>query len=173
VTRDPIDRLRAADPLRGELPPALGRMPARERGAAPTRARRDDRALVIANLVLLATVLLHGFDHGVIQERGFDALSIEVFLGGVAIAATSALSLAFGLSGHHRAPLLALVAGPWVAAVVVVGHFIPHWGEFSDPYADADLGAISYVFAYAVVAAGITLGVVALRRATKRVNPTI
>jgi hypothetical protein len=156
---DELARLRAADPLRGELPPALERMPAR--GSAPPPARRwGDTALMVANLVLLATVLAHGVDHALIQERGVGALSFEVMLGGVSITAVAAASLMVALRGDRRAPLVALLAGPWVAAAVIVGHFVPHWSEFSDPYKDADLEAISYVLALATAAAGAALAAV-------------
>ena len=160
MSDDQLDRLRAADPLRGELPAALERMP--ERGRAPDRTRLSATALVVANLVLLATVLLHGVDHALVQERGVGALSFEVMLGGVSITAVSAASLWVALRGDRRAPLVALLAGPWVAAAVIVGHFIPHWSEFSDPYKDADLEAISYVLALASAGAGVGLAAVAL-----------
>ena len=161
MSDEQLDRLRAADPLRGELPAALERMPERDR--APLRTHRlSDTALVVANLVLLAAVLLHGVDHALIQERGVGALSFEVMLGGVSITAASAASLWVALRGHRRAPMVALLAGPWVAAAVIVGHFIPHWSEFSDPYKDADLEAISYVLALASAAAGVALAAVAL-----------
>ena len=155
-----LDRLRAADPLQGELPPALERMPALDR--RPAGARRWDTALVVANLVLLAAVLAHGVDHALIQERGVGGLSFEVMLGGASITAVSVVSLVVALRGDGRAPLVALLAGPWVATAVIVGHFIPHWSEFSDPYADADLEAISYVLALASAAAGLALAAVAV-----------
>jgi hypothetical protein len=167
MSDDAIARLRAADPLHGELPAPLEQMPALDRTPAPAR-RWGDSLLVVANLVLLATVLLHGLDHTLIQQRGIGALSFEVMLGGMSITAVSALSLAFALRGDGRAPLVALIAGPWVATAVIVGHFIPYWGQFSDPYEAADLEAISYVLALATVAAGVALGAVALRAATRR-----
>jgi len=161
MSDEPLDRLRAADPFHGELPAALERMPELDR--APIRTRRwGDTALVVANLVLLATVLLHGVDHALIQERGVGALSFEVMVGGVSITAVSATSLWVALRGDRRAPMVSLLAGPWVAAAVIVGHFIPHWSEFSDPYKDADLEAISYVLALASAAAGVALATVAL-----------
>jgi hypothetical protein len=158
MSTDPVARLRAADPLRNELPPPLERMPQPRRAPSPAGGRT---VLVAANLVLLAAVLLHGVDHALIQERGVGALTFEVFLGGLAITAAAALSLLVSLRGDRRARTIALVVGPWVAALVVVGHFVPHWSEFSDPYADADLAAISYALALATVAAGIALGVAA------------
>jgi len=161
MTDDPLARLRAADPLRGELPaPLEGRPPLDRAPAAPRRWR--DSALMVANLVLLATVLLHGVDHALIQERGVRALSFEVMLGGISIVAVAALSLAVTLRGDRRAPLVALLAGPWVAAGVIVGHFIPYWGEFSDPYKDAGLEAVSYALALATAAAGVAVAGVAL-----------
>jgi hypothetical protein len=161
MSDEPLARLRAADPLHGELPAPLERLPAADRTPAPAR-RWGDTALVVANLVLLATVLLHGLDHAMIQERGISALSFEVVLGAGSILAASALSLAVALRRDRRAPLVALLAGPWIAALVIVGHFMPYWGEFSDPYRDADVEVISYVLALATAAAGVALGAVAV-----------
>lgn len=161
MSDEPLARLRAADPLQGELPAALERMPALDRTPVPIR-RWGDSALIVANLALLATVLLHGLDHALIQERWIGVLSFEVVLGAVGITAASALSLVVALRGDRRAPLVAVLAGPWVAAAVIVGHFVPHWSAFSDPYADADLDAISYVLALSTVAAGMALAAVAL-----------
>ena len=166
MTGDPLDRLRAADPLGGELPAPLERMPARDRAVAPERGR--DIVLVAANLMLLATVLLHGLDHALIQDRSLTELSFEVMLGGFVITAVAALSLVASLRADRRAPLIALLAGPWVATLIVVGHFIPHWGEFSDPYADAGVDTISYVLAAATAGAGVAVGVVALMSALRR-----
>jgi hypothetical protein len=159
VTGDAIARLRTADPLHGELPAALERMPARPL-SEPHQPPRGSTALTIANVLLLATVLFHVADHTFIQERGVSGLSFEVMLGGMAITATAALSLAVALRRDRRAALYALWSGPWIAAAVVLGHFVGHWGEFSDRYADADVGAISYAAAFAVVAAGVALGAV-------------
>ena len=159
MTGDPIARLRAADPLHGELPPALERMPARPRSESHERPR-ESTALTIANVLLLAAVLFHSVDHAFIQERGVGALSFEVMLGGIAISATTALSLAAALRHDRRAALLAVLSGPWIAVAVVLGHFVGHWGEFSDRYADFDVGAISYAGALAVVVAGVALGAV-------------
>jgi hypothetical protein len=161
LTDEPLTRLRAADPLHGELPAALDEMPALDRSPV-ARRHWGDTALMVANLVLLATVLAHGVDHALIQERGVGALSFEVMLGGASITAVSLVSLIVALRGDRRAPLVALLAGPWVAAAVIVGHFIPYWGQFSDPYKDADLEAISYVLAAATAAAGVALAAVAV-----------
>ena len=158
MSDDPIARLRAADPLQQQLPPALERMPPLDR--RPARRWRD-AALMAANLLLLATVLMHAVDHTVIQDRGVGGLSFEVMLGGFLITAVAAWSLAVALRGDRRAPLVALFVGPWVAAAIIVGHFIPHWSEFSDPYKDAHVQTVSYVLALAVVVAGVALGAVA------------
>jgi hypothetical protein len=153
VSGDPLRRLRAADPLRGELPTPLARMPAR-----PARRRRTS-TLTVANLVLLATVLFHAVDHTLIQPRGIGPLSFEVMVGGMAITATAAMSLAIAMRGDRRAPLVALLSGPWVAIAVFLGHFMGHLaGPFSDPYSDAHLATISYAGAIAVVVAGVVLG---------------
>jgi len=170
MTDDPLARLRDADPLRGQLPAPLERIPPLDRAGAPARRWRDS-ALVVANLVLLATVLLHSIDHAVIQERGVGALSFEVMLGGISIVAAAALSLAATLRGDRRAPLIALLVGPWVAAGVIIGHFIPYWGEFSDPYKDAGVEAVSYVLAAATAAAGVAVAAAAVIATLKTSTP--
>jgi hypothetical protein len=157
VNSDPLARLRAADPLRGELPAKLACMP--ELPGEPGR-RAPERLLVMANAVLLAVVLLHSLDH-TLQDRGIGALSFEVMLGGFSIAAIAVLSLVVAWRHHGQASLVALVAGPWVAVLVVAGHFVPYWSEFSDPYADAGLGPVSYAVAAATAAAGIAVGAIA------------
>ena len=172
MSDDPIRRLRAADPLHGELPEALGQMPARP-VPEPHRSRRGSRALMIANVLLLAAVVFHSLDHAFIQGRGMSGVSFEVTLGGVAITAATLLSFLAALRRDRRAALLAALSGPWIAVLVVVGHFVGHWGEFSDPYSAADVGAISYAGAIAVVAAGVALGAVgALTQIRSRLGPS-
>lgn len=171
MTGDPIARLRAADPLRGEMPDALGRMPERPRHGPPEPVR-GSRALTIANVVLVVAVLLHVADHSFVQDRGVSGLSFEVWLGGMAIAAAAALSLLAALRRDRRAALLAALSGPWIAVLVFLAHFVGHLGEFSDVYADAGVGAISYAAALAVVAAGVALGAVgALSGLRSRTTP--
>ena len=171
MTDDPIARLRAADPLRGELPAALERMPARA-APGPDGAPRGSRALTIANVLLLSAVTFHSLDHAFIQDRGMSGVSFEVTLGGMAITAVTLLSFVAALRRDRRAALLAALSGPWIAVLIVVGHFVGHWGEFSDPYSAADVGPISYAGAVAVVVAGAALGAVgALTQAAGRTAP--
>jgi hypothetical protein len=157
MTDDPIARLRAADPLGGELPAPLERMPSSEAATRARGRRWREGALMAANLALLATVLLHGLDHAFVQERGMRGVSFEVLLGGMSITAASALSLAATLRHDRRAPLVALIVGPWVAAAIVVGHFVPDWGEFSDSYEKAGVETVSYVMAAAAAVAGLVV----------------
>jgi hypothetical protein len=58
------------------------------------------------------------------------------------------------LRGDRRATLVALLVGPWLAAAVIIGHFLPYWGEFSDPHTDAGLDAVSHVLALATAGRG-------------------
>lgn len=157
MTGDPIARLRAADPLAGELPPALERMP-------ELAARR--RGLIVANALLLLAVTAHGVDHA-FQQGGYQRLSAEVFGGGVVMGIVTVASLLLAIHAHRRAPLVTTAGGGWIAVAVVTGHFLPHWSEFSDSYPDLGVGLISYVAAGSVVAAGlaaVAVGASALRR---------
>jgi hypothetical protein len=156
-------RLRAADPLGGELPPALPHPPALP--ARASRRRGPWRPLVLANLALLAAVGLHGIDHAFRQPGGMGALTTEVFGGGIAMGVAAALSLAFALAAHRFAPKVAATAGPWIALAVAASHFPPRWSAFSDPYAEIGVDALSYALAIVVILAGVAVGLAGLRAA--------
>jgi hypothetical protein len=159
MSGDPIARLRAADPLGGELPPALPRMP-------EPRAAHRRRPLVLANAALAVAVAAHAVDHG-LQEGGYGRLTTEVFGGGLAMGLFAAVSLLLAVRAHRRAPLVSAAGGAWIAVAVSAAHFLPHWGAFSDSYPDLGLGVVSYLAAGAVVVAGVAMvatGSTALRR---------
>lgn len=134
----------------------------RSRATSPT----GHRLLLGASAALLVAVAVHGVDHA-LQERGVGALTTEVFVGGTINAVLAALAFAMALRGHPRAPLAAAGIGAYLAIVVTAAHFAPHWSAFSDPYADLDLGVLSWAAAGLEVAAAAALaavGVAVLRR---------
>jgi hypothetical protein len=127
---------------------------------------RSNRALLVASAALLAGVAAHGVDHA-LQERGVGALTTEVMLGGVGNALLAVLAFWLVLREHPRAPLVAAGVGAYLVLGVSAAHFAPHWSAFSDPYADLDLGFVSWAAAVAEVgAAGVlaVVGVASLRR---------
>ena len=124
------------------------------------------RMLVLASGALLATVALHGADH-VLQERGIEALTTEVKVGGFINAVIAVLAFVLAWRDHPRAPVVAAVVGAYLVAGVSAAHFAPHWSAISDPYAELDLGFASWAAAIAEVGAAAILaavGVAVLRQ---------
>jgi hypothetical protein len=120
-----------------------------------------NRLLLVASAALLGAVALHGADHA-LQERGVGALTTEVLLGGLANAALAVIALMFALRDHPRAPAVAAGVGAYLVAGVSAAHFAPHWSAFSDPYADLDLGFVSWAAAVAEVGAAAVLAVMGI-----------
>ncbi len=125
------------------------------------------RRLALANLLLVAAVLLHGVDHAR-QDRGLQALSTEVVVGGGVIGLLAATSLAFALRDDPRAPVVSAAVGAWIALAVTSSHFAPHWSAFSDPYAGLGLGAVSWAAALLEVAAALVVAAVGVRALRRR-----
>jgi hypothetical protein len=154
MTDDVLARLRAADPLQGQLPPALQRRPELPR----RREERPRLALLVTNLALVALVALHGVDHSVIQDRGMGALTTEVVAGGFAMGAASLASMFATARGWGWAPVLSLFSGPWIAVAAFAAHFLPHWSAFSDPYVGNGFSPLSWVIVSAIIVAGLAVG---------------
>ena len=124
------------------------------------------RMLVAASAALLVGVALHGVDHA-LQERGVGALTAEVRAGGLVNAIVAVIAFVLALRNHPRAPIVAAAVGAYLVVGVSAAHFAPHWSAFSDPYAELDLGFVSWAAAVAEVgAAGLlaAVGVSALRQ---------
>lgn len=123
--------------------------------------RAGSRMLVAASAALVASVVVHGVDHA-LQERGIGALTYEVRIGGFANAALAAIAFVLALRGNLRAPGVAAAVGAYLAVNVTAAHFLPHWSALSDPYADADLGFVSWAAAAAEAGAAAILAIVGL-----------
>ena len=119
------------------------------------------RMLVLASAALLATVALHGADH-LLQERGIEALTTEVKVGGFINAALAALVFVLARREHPRAPAVAAAVGIYLVVGVSAAHFAPQWSALSDPYAELDLGFASWAAAIAEVGAAAVLAAVGL-----------
>ncbi len=128
------------------------------------------RPLVVVNLAFIAAIALHNGDHMLFQDRGVDALSTEVVVAGTLLVVLAIIGLAFTLVGHPWAPVLAAIIGFGAAISVTLGHVVPHWGAFSDPYSDLSLPALSWVVMLAEIVTGFVLGVVGFRTA-RRLEP--
>lgn len=127
-------------------------------------ARR--RSLVVAHLVLLASMLFHGVDH---VRQGLDTLPPQVRSTGILLGILALAALPLTLRGHRRAPVAAAGVGFFIAALVVSGHIAP-WGAFSYPEVGVD--ALSWAAMLSEVGAAVTLGAmgVALIRSSTRVT---
>jgi hypothetical protein len=128
--------------------------------------RTGNRMLLAASTALLAGVALHGVDHA-LQERGIGALTSEVRVGGLVNATLAAIAFVLALRDHPRAPVVAAGVGAYLVVGVSAAHFAPHWSALSDPYADLDLGFLSWAAAFAEVGAAAVLaavGVAVLRQ---------
>lgn len=121
--------------------------------------KAQGRRLVVAHLVFLLTMVLHGADH---VRQGTGRLTPEVFWGGLFLAALALAPLPLTLRRHPRAPLVAAVVGLWTALAVSASHLAPHWSAFSDPYPDLSLDAYSWAVMLAEIAAALVFGLIGL-----------
>lgn len=134
-------------------------------------ARAGHRVLIAANLALLGAIFVHGADH-FLQERGVGALATEVVVGGQVVLILALISLVLAVRRHPRAPLVSAVVGFYIAAGVTASHFVPHWSAVSDPYADLDLGFVSWAAAGLEVLAALAVGTVGVLVLRGRTQPT-
>jgi hypothetical protein len=133
------------------------------------------RLLLAASAGLLLTVALHGADHA-LQDRGIGALTTEVRAGGGVNAAAAAIAFVLALRDHPRAPQVGAFVGGYIALGVTVAHFAPHWSALSDPYADLDLGVVSWAAAASEVLAAAALcaaGIAVLRQRRASARPAL
>jgi ABC-type Co2+ transport system permease subunit len=129
--------------------------------------RTGNRMLLGASAALLVAVALHGVDHS-LQERGLDALTTEVYVGGIVNAVVAVIAFVLALRNHPRAPAVAAFVGTYLAVGVAAAHLAPHWSAFSDPYADLNLGFVSWAAAIVELAAAAVLAAVAFAALRQR-----
>ena len=106
-----------------------------------------------ATLLVLFTHVLHDLDH---VRHGTPAPG-EVVATAIAgwIALIALLVLVF--RGHRLAAPYAAAFGIASALGFVLVHLLPRWSAFSNPYADANVDALSWALAALPVAAGLYL----------------
>src|SRR5687767_13022787 len=118
-----------------------------------------DRRLRTAALVFLAGFLVHNADHA---RRGLDVITEHVIWAGTAVAVTSAVVLTLVFTRHPLAPMAAAAAGFGIALGVSASHLLPEWSALSDPLADGDVGAFTWVAVLAEVGGALLLGAAGL-----------
>jgi hypothetical protein len=125
--------------------------------------------LAVAAVVFLGANLVHGADH---LRTGIDRLTVPVLLGGGAITAQAAVTLALVVRGHPRAALVATVVGLASALQVANAHLLPQWGILSDSYLGESFDVFSWTVAIAEVVAALALGLVGARQLRRRAIPS-
>ena len=130
----------------------------------------EHRALPYTALLFAAAIVFHGLDHA---RRGFDALTPEVYWGGLMLALVNAGAIALALLRFRYAAPVALAVGLATAIVVSAAHLLPRWSPFCDPFPGSRVDALSWAAVLAEIAAALAFaaaGAYALRRAPKRLR---
>jgi hypothetical protein len=121
-------------------------------------------ALARASLIYLVLTVVHAADHA---RQGRD-LATEVSTVGLLGLFTSVVLLVLALRRHEQAPTLAVLLGGGAFLGFAAVHLLPHWSAFSDPYADFDLDALSWVLVVLPMLSAAYLLAVGLRFGPRR-----
>ncbi len=121
--------------------------------------------LAAAILSLLALLVLHALDHSLRQEAKVPA---EASTGAAVAFVAAVAALALALAGSRLAPLAAALVGLGTAAGFVAVHVLPEWSAASQPYADIDADALSWVAMLVPALAAAGVGVLGLRSLRRR-----
>ncbi|MBA3267172.1 MAG: hypothetical protein H0T70_02800 [Acidimicrobiia bacterium] len=127
---------------------------------AALRTTTANRVLVAGNLMLVALLVLHSLDHTVRQTASVPA---EAAVAGTAGLAAALGALALAVAGSRWAAAVTAFVGLATAAGFVAVHVLPEWSVFSQPYADIDVDAVSWVGMLVPAAAAAGVGALALR----------
>ena len=119
-----------------------------------------NRLLVAGNLTLVALLVLHSLDHIVRQTASVPA---EAAVAGTVGLGASLGALALAMSGSRWAAAATALVGLATAVGFVAVHVLPEWSVFSQPYADIDVDAVSWVGMLVPAAAAAGVGTLALR----------
>lgn len=117
-----------------------------------------------ATLLFGAAWTAHTVDH---VRRGFSTIDDGVVVGGTLVAMLFAVLATLVFVGHGAAPVLAAASGPAIAFGVAASHYLPEWGTLSDPLAEADADAWTWLAVTAEIAAAALLGAVGWRIAAR------
>jgi len=128
-------------------------------GAASQRRQRE---LVAANLLLVVLLAVHSLDHVLRQS---DPVPAEAAVAGLAGLGTAVVCLVLAIAGSRWAPTATALVGLATPIGFVAIHVLPEWSVFSQPYADIDVDALSWIgmLVPAIAAAGV--GAIGLRAA--------
>ena len=125
------------------------------------------RRLLLANLALAVLLLIHIADHS-LRQPADGQLGLVESLPGLLGALAVFISLALVAFGYRHAALVAGTIGLLTALGFVAVHLVPNWSMFSDPYADRDLDAGSWIQMLSALAGGLVLAFEARTLAVRR-----
>lgn len=138
-----------------------------------SRSSGSARAFRYAALAYAVGLAVHTLDH---LRRGTDAITPQVFWLGIAGSVVAVAAIVAILRGHRRAPELAIFAGFSQAVGVLLVHFGPPMGAFSDPLLGTGLGGGSITAALLEVIGALAAGAVGariLRQRQRRSAPAV
>ena len=115
--------------------------------------------------MLLALLVVHSLDHALRQDARVPA---EASTGGAVAFVAAVLALALAVAGSRLAPLASTLVGLGTAAGFVAVHVLPEWSAASQPYADIDVDALSWVAMLVPALAAAGVGVLGLRLLSRR-----
>ncbi|MDQ3676376.1 MAG: hypothetical protein M3401_06165 [Actinomycetota bacterium] len=130
------------------------------------------RRLLLANLALAILLAGHVADHAVRQPAD-EQLSLVASLPGLLGALAVFVSLALVAIGYRHAPEIAGTVGLLTALGFVAVHLAPDWSMFSDPYADRDLDAASWIQMLGSLAGGLLVALLAMSERRGRAVPEL
>jgi hypothetical protein len=125
------------------------------------------RRLLLANLALAILLAGHVADH-TLRQPADEQLSLVAGLPGLLGALAVFVSLALVAFRYRHAPEVAGTIGILTALGFVAVHLVPDWSMFSDPYADRDLDAGSWIQMLAALSGGLLLAFEAQRLVLRR-----
>lgn len=120
------------------------------------------RRLLIANIALAVLLVGHVADH-TLNQPASDQLPLSGSFPGLLGVVAVFVSLALVIRRARYAPHFASIVGLLTALGFVAIHLAPHWGMFSDPYADRYLNTGSWIGMFAALACGALVAIEALR----------
>lgn len=126
---------------------------------------RDDRVLRWITAGFVAAAVVHAADH---QRRGLDTVSTSVqALGTLGFVLTAAIAASVFV-GHRLAPVVAASGGFALSIGFLAVHWLPDWGEFSDPLVIDDAEWLSRGASLLEIAGALAMALAAVALVRRR-----